>query len=132
MHDISLGGMHVLVLEDEFLIALDVEQLCRDHGAAEVVIIRDFSELGPELLARHTFHAAVLDLMLGGHPTTTFASLLVERAIPFVFATGYTDGDGLLDDFTDVPVVGKPFAGRELIAALDAVIAAAVAESGGS
>ncbi|TIT28094.1 MAG: response regulator, partial [Mesorhizobium sp.] len=29
--------MRILVLEDEFLIAADVEQLCRDYGAGEVV-----------------------------------------------------------------------------------------------
>ncbi|TIX32026.1 MAG: response regulator, partial [Mesorhizobium sp.] len=36
-----LDGLRILVLEDEFLIAMDVEQLCRDHGAAEVTIARE-------------------------------------------------------------------------------------------
>ena len=35
-----LDGLRILILEDEFLIAMDVEQLCRDHGAADVVIAR--------------------------------------------------------------------------------------------
>ncbi|TIX20809.1 MAG: response regulator, partial [Mesorhizobium sp.] len=33
-----LDGLRILVLEDEFLIAMDVEQLCRDYGAGDVVI----------------------------------------------------------------------------------------------
>ena len=33
-----LEGLRILLLEDEFLIAMDVEQLCRDHGAADVAV----------------------------------------------------------------------------------------------
>ena len=35
-----LEGLKILVLEDEFLIAMDVEQLCRDHGAEDVAVAR--------------------------------------------------------------------------------------------
>lgn len=127
----ALEGVRVLVLEDEYLIALDVEQLCRDHGARDVVIVRDFGELGPDLLADEPFHAAVLDLMLGGKPTTDFARLLAQRSVPFIFATGYTDVESMLDGFAGVPVVGKPYAGRDLIAALEQAIGRRREPSGG-
>ena len=76
MQDIRLDGMHVLVLEDEFIIAMDVEQLCREHGATAVTIVRQIEDLGENPLEGEPFHVAVLDLMLGGVPTTDFASTL--------------------------------------------------------
>ncbi len=85
-----LDGLRILVLEDEFLIAMDVEQLCRDHGAGDVVIARDLAEIdGKDVAAQ--FDAAIVDLMLGGASTLDFASRLREAGLPFVFASGYAD-----------------------------------------
>ena len=123
MHEISLEGMHVLVLEDEVLIAMDVEQLCRDCGAADVTIVRDLDQLGPDPFAGEPFHAAVLDVMLAGRSTVDFARELFERRIPFVFATGYTDTEGLLDAFAGVEIVDKPYSSTALIKAVAAAMA---------
>ncbi|TPI09812.1 response regulator [Mesorhizobium sp. B4-1-3] len=112
-----LDGLRILVLEDEFLIAMDVEQLCRDHGAAEVTIAREVAELeGQALPAR--FDAAVVDLMLGGDSTLDFAARLRREGIPFVFASGYSDSDEVKEAFPDIRLVTKPFAGDDLIEAV--------------
>jgi CheY-like chemotaxis protein len=131
LNDALLKGLRVLVMEDEFLIALDVEQICRDHGAADVVIARNLEEVGAEPLGEGSFHVAVLDLMVAGQRTTDFAARLLESSIPFVFATGYTDTEGVLDDFAGVPIVGKPYSGRDLIAALAEAIKRRRVRSGG-
>ncbi|WP_421927454.1 response regulator [Neoaquamicrobium sediminum] len=131
MQDIRLDGMHVLVMEDEFLIAMDVEQLCREHGAAEVTIIRQIEDLREDGLAGEAFHVAVLDLMLGDSPTTEFANSLTERGIPFVFATGYTDVQELFGVVSDIEVVAKPYGGTDLIAALGRAIERGRDRSGG-
>ena len=62
-----LDGLRILVLEDEFLIAMDVEQLCRDHGAGEVVIAGNLAEIDEDGLGTR-FDAAIVDLMLVGKP----------------------------------------------------------------
>lgn len=131
MHDVRLDGMRVLVMEDEFLIAMDVEQLCREHGAAEVTIIRHIEEFGSGLWDGEPFHVAILDVMLGGNPTTEIARQLFDRGIPFVFATGYTDIQEHFDAAAEVEVVGKPYAGRELIAAVGRAMARLREASGG-
>lgn len=123
MHEISLEGMHVLVLEDEILIAMDVEQLCRDCGAADVTIVRDLDQLGPDPFAGAPFHAAVLDVMVAGRSTVDFARQLQMRRIPFVFATGYVDTDELFEGFAEVEVVDKPYSSTALIKAVAAAIA---------
>ena len=56
-----LDGLRVLILEDEFLIAMDVEQLCRDHGAREVSIARDLVEIDAGQV-KETFDVAIVDL----------------------------------------------------------------------
>mgnify|MGYP001160564125 CR=1 FL=1 len=125
MHDLPLVGLRVLVMEDEFLIAMDVEQLCRDHGAAEVVLVRTLDGLRSGPAAEAAFHAAILDVTLAGCSTLAFAAGLAERGVPFIFATGYAETEGLFDAFPGVPVVGKPYAGGALIEALAGAIARA-------
>jgi CheY-like chemotaxis protein len=112
-----LDGLRILVLEDEFLIAMDVEQLCRDHGAADITIARTLGEIdGQALPAR--FDVAVVDLMLGEVSTLDFAARLRREGIPFVFASGYSDPDEVKDAFPDIQLVTKPYSGDDLIEAL--------------
>lgn len=112
-----LDGLRILILEDEFLIALDVEQLCRDHGARDVTIVRSIAELGEDQSALPEVDAAVLDVMLGGVPTFGVAAKLRERGVPFVFASGYTERAELAD-FPEAELVGKPYSGNDLVKAL--------------
>ena len=112
-----LDGLRILVLEDEFLIAMDVEQLCRDHGAGEVVIAGNLAEIDEDGLGTR-FDAAIVDLMLGGTSTLDFARRLRELNVPFVFASGYGDMDELKTSFPGVVLVGKPYAGADLVEAV--------------
>lgn len=114
MAESRLDGRSILILEDEYLIALDVEQTCLEWGARQVTIARSLESLGDRTLEQADFDAAILDLRLGGQSTTPFARELEKKGIPFVFATGLTDAGEIADGFPDVPVVGKPYAGDEL------------------
>jgi CheY-like chemotaxis protein len=113
----ELAGLRILVLEDEYLIAMDVEMLCRDHGAAEVVVKRTVGELSEPLAE---FDVVIVDLMLAGESTLPFAQELKRSSKPFVFASGYVDHEDILKDFPGVRIVGKPYAGRDLIEAIAA------------
>jgi DNA-binding response OmpR family regulator len=125
---LPLAGFRVLILEDEYLIAMDVEQLCRDHGAEDAVLIQDLD--GVEgAIANQSFDVAVIDAMLDGRSTLDFARTLQDRGVPFVFATGYNDASERFADFPGVPVVGKPYGGRELIAAITEVLGRRAAQA---
>ena len=114
-----LDGLRILILEDEVLIAMDVEQLCRESGAEDVLTARTLDEAAThDEVAKFRFDAAILDVMLDGQSTFPFAEVLRKRELPFIFASGYTDLDELLSQFPDVTVVGKPYAGEVLIHAL--------------
>ncbi|TIN13395.1 MAG: response regulator, partial [Mesorhizobium sp.] len=41
---------------------MDVEQLCRDYGAGDVVVARDLAEIDRQSIASR-FDAAIVDLM---------------------------------------------------------------------
>lgn len=112
-----LLDLNVLVLEDEYLIAMDVEQLCRDNGARDVTIANTVPEEGSSVAG---FNVAILDLMLNGTSTLSFARKLAESGVPFVFASGYSDRVEIEQSFPGVPVVGKPYAGDDLVTAVAA------------
>jgi len=114
---LPLAGFRVLVLEDEYLIAMDVEQLCRDHGAEDAVLIRDLDGIEEAIAGQH-FDVAVVDAMLGSQSTLDFARKLQERNLPFVFATGYGDAAERFADFPGVPTIDKPYSGQQLIGAI--------------
>jgi two-component system, response regulator PdtaR len=116
-------GRLVLVVEDEFLIALDLELLLRRHG---------WRVLGPaatvaaalRLLRGAMPDVALLDVNLGGELVTPVAAELRARGVPFVLASAY-DRLGLLRDavLAAAPNVGKPTDERRLLAALARALA---------
>jgi CheY-like chemotaxis protein len=116
--DKPLKDLRILVMEDEFLIAMDVEQLCQDHGAEEVIILRTLKELGDRSVEDRGINVAVVDVMLAGESTVEFAKTLQHSKVPFVFATGYAENENLFEAFPGIRVVGKPYAGPTLITAI--------------
>jgi CheY-like chemotaxis protein len=123
-----LEGLRILVLEDEFLIAMDVEQLCRDYGAVEVIVARNLEEIGDGL----DFDVAIIDVLLGGVSTFGFAARLQGAGTPFVFASGYTDDTELATRFPGVAMVGKPYSGKDLVEAVAAACGRSIPASGGA
>lgn len=115
---VLLKGRRVLVMEDEVLIALDLELVCRDLGADDVTIVRMLDDVAVGEPAAAVFDMAILDLTLAGRSTVEFACGLRERGIPFVFTTGYSDPERFPEHLSDVPIVGKPFSSATLAKAI--------------
>lgn len=115
MTDFPLSGTRLLILEDEFLIAMDLEHLARDHGVEDVLICRAVAEAGTHDGA---YDVAILDVMLGIDTTLDFARRLAAGGVPFIFATGYTDNPAILGEFAEVPIIPKPYTSSQVISAL--------------
>jgi len=116
--DSRLDGARILVLEDEFLIAMDVEQLCRDHGAAEVSVLRRVEEAEAGQFETRRFDVAIVDLMLGGSSALPVAAKLRDRGVPLVFASGYPGLDQELSAFPGVKILAKPYLSADLVSAV--------------
>ncbi|MCR4267072.1 response regulator [Nitratireductor sp. ZSWI3] len=113
-----LKGARVLLVEDEAMIAMNIEALCREQGAVEVVTVGSFEALEPTILDTHKISSAILDIKVSDRSTEAFARLLQARRIPFIFATGYPSTHHVFEPFPDVRVVEKPYDERDLIEAL--------------
>lgn len=119
----SIAGKHCLVLDDEFLIALDIQQILEAAGAASVKCFGTSGECLAALEAGEKFDVAVLDFKLGDGAGNSFsvADLLNRQGTPFVFVTGMTQKDVRSAEFPDAPLVEKPYEAPLL---LDAVMRA--------
>jgi CheY-like chemotaxis protein len=109
-----LAGLRILVIEDEFLIAMDVEQLCYDNGASHVAIVSRMQP--PHQLP--DCDIAILDLVLSGISTMPLAEHFHRRGVPFVFVSGYQDRAELAARFPGTPLLPKPYVPEDLLAAV--------------
>ena len=110
----ALAGRRVLVVEDEPLVALEVETELVEAGAT-VVGPAGTLEAAARLIEAEPLDAALLDANLAGRPVDTLAAALDARGVPFAFASGYGPA-GLPEGFRDRPLLGKPFGAEALVA----------------
>jgi CheY-like chemotaxis protein len=114
--DGDLAGCRVLLIEDEALVMMLLEDTLAELGC-EVIGRASWSQEAMEKAESLAFDVAILDVNLNGHQTLDIADRLVERGIPFVFATGY-GASSFLARFKTIPILQKPFLHGDLEAAL--------------
>ena len=121
-----LRGLDILLVEDQALIAMDTEETLLRLGARRV---RSFPNVADAqaAIAEACPDCAVLDFNLGDVTAVDVADALADRAVPFVFATGYGDSVMIPERFRDVPVVRKPVSRAVLAAGIDLALAQAKA-----
>ena len=105
-------GLRVLLVEDEPLIAIDAEDMLRHMGVETVVWARNVADAMAATDAS-TFHAALLDLRLGGEISIPLAQRLAAQNVPFGFLTGFEDR-AIPPEFKDRPIVAKPFTPQQI------------------
>ena len=115
-----LSGRHCLVLDDEFLIALDIQQMLERAGAAYVACVAGATDALDLLRADSKFDLAVLDVKLSGPNPNSLgvAALLTELRTPFVFLTGMRVDDVHARKFPHAPVIEKPYDATALLGAV--------------
>ncbi|WP_081762498.1 response regulator [Xanthobacter sp. 126] len=112
-----LSGRRVLVVEDEFLVALGLEDNLRSLG---YTVVGPIASLAAAVSAASSerIDAAILDVNLAGEPVYPAAAVLAERGIPFIFCSGYTGSVRMPAEFVDAPRVAKPYTSRVIADAL--------------
>jgi CheY-like chemotaxis protein len=108
----GFSGMKVLVVEDEGFVALLIEDMLQDLGCEIVASVARLQE-ACAIAETAQIDLAVLDVNLGGERSFPVAHILHERGVPFMFSTGYGTS-GLPDEFSECPVLGKPFSAKTL------------------
>lgn len=113
--DAAAGGskrLRVLVVEDEYLVAMLVEEMLEGLGH-EVAQVAATLEAAMNAAQNASFDVAILDINLNGSPSAPIAEVLTSRSIPFIFATGYGPA-GLDGRYAGTPTLQKPFYEEDL------------------
>jgi len=117
------AGKRVLLVEDELMIRMLLQDMLADLGytlAAEAGLIEEALSLAKE----GEFDVAILDVNLDGQPIGPVVEVLIERGVPFVFATGYGQR-GVPQPYRGRPALQKPFQPEALAQALEVLTAGA-------
>ena len=112
----SLTGRTLLVVEDEFLILLDLQYTLEEAGA-RVVTAGSVAE-GLAVAAHERLDAAVLDVRLPDGEVFPLAEALRERGIPLVFHSGHAERTELKEHFPSAIALSKPAPELELVKAV--------------
>ncbi len=115
---IDLSGKNLLLVEDSMMIALDAQSMLQNCGA-EVELVATASD-ARRAIKLGRFDAAILDVNLYTETSFPIAEDLQERAIPFVFATGYGETVVVPERFKHIRILSKPYAEDALRDALAA------------
>jgi CheY-like chemotaxis protein len=122
----GLKNASILVVEDEALIAMDLQSILEDAG---------FHVLGPigtiskafAFLERSTPDLALLDVNLGGVDVFALADALASRGIKFIFLTGHS-ARRLPEGHRHRTLVSKPFLPGTVLDAIQLELATAKAQ----
>lgn len=109
----------ILVVEDEFLIAIHVADIMAELGFVVVGPVGDMAQ-AMALVAQQPLDGAILDVNLSGHLVFPLATVLAERGVPFILTSGY-DGSGLPPEWRGRPILRKPVVERDLARLAQAV-----------
>ncbi|MEM7730202.1 MAG: response regulator [Pseudomonadota bacterium] len=110
-----LDGYELLLVEDEFLILLDLQYAFEQEGA--VVVTATTVEEGLEA-ARDSYAVAVLDVRLPDGEIYPVADQLATLGVPLVFHSGHAQQELLEEQFPGATALSKPAPETMLIEAV--------------
>lgn len=117
----KLSG-HVLVVEDNMVIALDASDILRDNGAEKVHMSSSVQD-ALAIIEANEISFALLDVNLGDQTSLPVAKELEDRNIPFVLATGYGDAENITASYPPAVIAKKPFTAEGLSKAINSHLA---------
>jgi DNA-binding response OmpR family regulator len=114
-----LRNRHILIVEDEFILAHELKAALLEAGA---VVVGPACTLAAALRFAEDSHleAAVLDIHLGSVNALPVADLLARRGVPFLFQT--SDAAFPRGMHAAAPVLVKPFRPERLLGTLSGLL----------
>jgi DNA-binding response OmpR family regulator len=116
-----LRGRRVMIVEDEMLVAMELETLLAEQGCA-VVGPAPTAARALALIEEELPDAAILDVNLDGQTALPVAVALNAQGVPFLLATGYSHA--LQPEMQDAPRVDKPVDHDRLVRVLASLLRA--------
>lgn len=107
------SGARILIVEDEFLIALHIQEVMEGLGYTVVGPVARLAE-ALEVVAGGGIDGAVLDVNLSGTYVFPLAERLAVLGIPFILTTGY-EAFTVPEELRSHPRLQKPVRETELV-----------------
>jgi PAS domain S-box-containing protein len=114
-------GGTLLIVEDEPLLAMQMETALKDFGWSVLGVAGSIEDANKILGNSARPDAAILDVDLGGSPVFPLARALRRSGIPFLFCTGYEDL-AYSSEFASCTAVRKPATVLQIVRALRDVV----------
>ena len=92
------NGVTVLLVEDDFIVAFDMQTALEEQGARVLGPASSVDEARELLLPKDRPTIAVLDVNLNGEYVFPLVDDLRSREVPFLFATAYADDERLFPE----------------------------------
>lgn len=117
-----LNGQTILVVEEEFLIALDIQRILEGAGAGSILFARSSLEASKLRDRWPDVGLAIVEIHPDHGPFMDVVRALKSAGVPMILCSA----DGHLGrghpDFPDIPVVTKPMAEHHLMYAIGRAI----------
>jgi len=113
----ALAGRRVLVVEDNFYIAVAIARVLKARGAELIGPAGTVGDALALIAANERIDGAALDVNLRGAMVYPVANALRAKNVPMVFMTGY-DNRAIEPGYADVPCMQKPLTVERLMQAL--------------
>jgi DNA-binding NtrC family response regulator len=120
MHSDGRTPARILIVEDEPMLALDVEQALVDAGFA-IAGVAGTLDKALAHIARGDLDAAIVDANLDGISAAPVAAALTARGLPFIIASGYSP-EQQPEAMRAAPFIEKPCRPEQIIEALQRIL----------
>jgi PAS domain S-box-containing protein len=117
-----ISGRRLLVLEDEALIAAQIEDVLSGAGYEVVGPAARVSEAFDRIYSDQP-DAALLDINVAGERSFPVAELLRSKNVPFALCTGYGEAAIVPENLRGAPLIAKPFNTDELLRVIGTLFA---------
>jgi DNA-binding response OmpR family regulator len=103
----ALAGANLLVVEDNYLLLMDLEAVLLGAGADVVQPCRTIED-ALRLSETEGISAAILDVRIGADSVAPVARKLAARGTPFLFYTGQLGNDPMMSEWSNCRTISKP------------------------
>ncbi|KAA0972563.1 response regulator [Aureimonas fodinaquatilis] len=126
------SGLRVFIVEDETLVAMQLEDMLFDLGCEVVGLAMRLQRACDMVQEVGPISVAVLDVNINGEKVFPVAQYLRGKGVPLVFTTGY-GRSGLEGAWDEWPVLSKPYTMEQLSDAMQEAVSVNLSGlSGGS
>jgi CheY-like chemotaxis protein len=118
-----IDGKKFLIIEGEFLIALDMQRILESAGASQTVFARSTTEAKSLEERWKEFDLVLVEMRCDDRQAPQLAAALLKSGIRIAMTSAETEFRRGIPDFPGIPVLLKPFAETDFLATCKAALA---------